>query len=69
MYEFHYDYMILKHGENLKLCYMDTDSLVHHIKMEDFYTDITGDVKEKFDTSGYNKTDARPLPMGLKKGN
>ena len=44
MYEFHYDYMIPKyraavprHGpENLKLCYMDTDSLVYHIKMKDF---------------------------------
>ena len=30
MYKFHYDYMILKYGENLKLCYMDTDSLVTH---------------------------------------
>ena len=28
MYEFHYDYMKPKYQENLKLCYMDTDSLV-----------------------------------------
>ena len=35
MYEFHYDYMVPKYGENLKLCYMDTDSLVYHIKTED----------------------------------
>ena len=49
MYEFHYDYMKTKHGNNLKLCYMDTDSLVYHIKTEDFYEDIAGDVKEKFD--------------------
>ena len=27
MYEFHYDYMAPKYGENWKLCYMDTDSL------------------------------------------
>ena len=28
MYEFHYDYMVLKYGlEKLKLCYMDTDGL------------------------------------------
>ena len=40
MYEFHYDYMKPKYGENLKLCYMDTDSLVYHIKTEDFYEDI-----------------------------
>ena len=37
MYEFHYDYMKPKYDENLKLCYMDTDSLVYHIKTEDFY--------------------------------
>ena len=29
MYEFHYDYMLPKYGqEHLQLCYMDTDSLV-----------------------------------------
>ena len=31
MYEFHYDYMLPKYGDNLKLCYMDTDSLVYDI--------------------------------------
>ena len=67
MYEFHYDYMKPKYGENLKLCYMDTDSLVYHIKTEDFYEDITRDVKERFDTNGYSKEDARPLPIGLNK--
>ena len=36
MYELHYDYMIPKYGERLKLCYMDMDSLVYHIKTEDF---------------------------------
>ena len=41
MYEFHYDYMIPKYGfQKLKLCYMDTDSLVYEIKTEDFYADI-----------------------------
>ena len=29
MYEFHHDYMLLKYGNNLKLCYMDTDSLMY----------------------------------------
>ena len=46
---------------------MDTDLLVYHIKTEDFYEDIAGDVKERFDTSGYSKEDARPLPIGLNK--
>ena len=46
---------------------MDTDSLVYHIKTEDFYEDISGYVKEKFDTSGYSEKDVRPLPIGLNK--
>ena len=33
MYEFHYDYMKLKYPDGeLKLCYMDTDSLIYSIK-------------------------------------
>ena len=36
MYEFHYDYMIPKYGNRLKLCYMDMDSLIYSIKTEDF---------------------------------
>ena len=68
MYEFHYDYMVPKYGlEKLKLCYMDTDSLVHHIRTEDFYEDIANDVEARFDASGYSKTDFRPLPIGLNK--
>ena len=55
MYEFHYNYMVPKFGENLKLCYMDTDSLVYQIKAEDFYTDIAGDVKKRFDTMGITR--------------
>ena len=31
MYEFHYDYMLPKYGNILKLCYMDNDSLVYNI--------------------------------------
>ena len=54
MYEFHYDYMEPKYGENLNLCYMDTDSLVYHIKIEDFYEDIAKDVETRFDMSEYD---------------
>ena len=69
MYEFHYYFQIPKYtggagtayGENLKLCYKDIDSLVYHIKTEAFYSNIAGNVKERFDTSGF--TESRPLPI------
>ena len=52
MYEFHYDYMKRKYNESdLKLLYMDTDSLVYDIETEDFYKDIAEDVETRFDTS------------------
>ena len=63
MYEFHYDYMKQKYPEGLTFCYMDTDSLIYDIETEDFYKDIAEDVKDRFDTSGYNPD--RPLPVGL----
>ena len=65
MYEFHYDYMVPKYGENLTLCYMLTDSLVYHIKTKDFYADIVDDIPTKFVTSGYYAN--RPLPVGMNK--
>ena len=65
MYEFHYDYMVPKYGDRLKLCYMDTDSYVYDIKTEDFYRDIAEDVESRFDTSAY--TNNRPLPIGTNK--
>ena len=63
MYEFHYSYMIPKYGKKLNLCYMDTDSLIYNIEMEDFYKDTAEDIKERFDTSGYLPN--RLLPIGL----
>ena len=66
MYEFHYDYMRRKYErENLKLCYMDIDSLVYHIGTYDFYKDIAEDVPTRFDTSAHRSD--RPLPVGLNK--
>ena len=52
-------------GDCLQPCYMDTDSFVYHIKTEDFYKDIAGDVEATFNTSGYSEEDKRPLPIGL----
>ena len=50
MYEFWYDYMKPKDGHNVKLCYMDTDSFIMHIKTEDIYEDIANDFEKRFDT-------------------
>ena len=66
MYEFHYDYMKRKYGDkNLTLCYMDTDTLIYDIEMDDFYRDIADDVKDRFYMSGYAPD--RPLPVGRNK--
>ena len=67
MYEFWYDYIKPMYGDKAKLCYTDTDSLVMHIKTEDFYKDIANDVERLFDTSNYNRKDDRPLPIGKNK--
>ena len=65
MYEFWYDYMKPKYGNDGKLCYIDTDSFIMNIKTNDFYEDITNDVENRFDTSNYEVN--RPLPMGKNK--
>ena len=66
IYEFHYDYMKRKYPDDeLKLCYMDTDSLIYSIKAGDFYKDIADDIETRFDTSGY--VPDRPLPVGKNK--
>ena len=53
MYEFWYGYMKPKYGDNVKLCYMDTDSFTMNINTEYFYKDIANDVEKRFDTSNY----------------
>ena len=62
----HYDYMKQKYNNNkLQLCYMDTDSIVYHIKTDDFYSDIADDIPTRFNTSSY--TPDCPLPINLNK--
>ena len=61
MYEFHHDYIRRKYdSQNLKLCYMDTGSLVYQI-----HADIASEVPARFDTSAHRSD--RPLPTGLNK--
>ena len=52
MYEFWYEYIKLKYGENEKLCYMDTDN-------------IYKDVETRFDASNFEIN--RPLPKAKNK--
>ena len=65
MYELWYNYVKLKCGKNAKLCYMDTESFIVHVKtfikiftfMEDIYKNIYKDigknVEKRFDTSSF----------------
>ena len=53
MYDFYYNYLKQKYGDKVKLLFSDTDSLMCEIQTEDFYKDISGDVKDRFDTSDY----------------
>ena len=65
MYEFWYDYMKPKYNNDVKFCYMDTDSFVMYIKTNDFYKDIASDIENRFDTLNYEVN--RPLPTGKNK--
>ena len=60
MYEFWYDYVKLKYGEKVKLCYMDIDSFLAYIKIDDIYKDIAEYVETRFDTLNYELD--TPLP-------
>ena len=50
MCELRYNYVKPKYEEKAKLCYMDTESFIVYIKIEDFYLDIA---ETRFDTSNY----------------
>ena len=57
MYEFWYDYVKPKYGENAKLCYMDTDRFIVHVKIGDIYKDIAEGFETRFDTLNRKLTD------------
>ena len=53
IYDICYDYIKQKYQDNVKLCYIDTDNFIIHIKTEDVYEHIADDVGKRFDTSNY----------------
>ena len=52
MYNFHYNIMKKKYGDNIKLLATDTDSLIYEIKTDDMYEDIKN-INQYFDCSEY----------------
>ena len=52
MYDFHYNHIKVKYGDNAKLLFTDTDSLCYEIKTHDIYRDYQED-QHLYDTSEY----------------
>ena len=67
MYDFHYNYIKKKYGSKAKLLFTDTDSLAYEIETEDFYKDISGDVRTNFDTSDIPKDHPSGIESGVNK--
>jgi hypothetical protein len=57
MYDFHYNTVKKEYGDNAKLLFTDTDSLMYEIKTEDVYKDFKriGEKKDCWDNSDYPK--------------
>ena len=62
IYKFRYDHVKPKCGEKERLCYMDTDSFIVYVRIDDIYKDTSEDVETRFDTSNFELD--RPLPKG-----
>jgi hypothetical protein len=54
MSKFMYEYLKPKWGDKVKVIQTDTDGLMLHIKTEDFYEEIKGNIDEWFDTSNFS---------------
>ncbi|XP_052746715.1 uncharacterized protein LOC128199737 [Bicyclus anynana] len=67
MYEFHYNYMLKKFKNNVKLLYSDTDSFIYQIFTKNFYEDIKSDLINYFDTSDYPHDNVYGYPKINKK--
>ena len=68
MFDFHYNYIKNKYPDNKSnLLFTDTDSLMYEIKTDDFYKDISKDIKRRFDTSDYPLNHESGISVGLNK--
>ena len=53
VYKFWYDYVKPEHGENAKLCYIDTGSFTDHVKRKNNYKDVGKYIETRFYTSNF----------------
>ena len=68
MFDFHYNYIQRKYSyKRAKLLFTDTDSLMYQINTDDFYADISEDVRIKFDTSDYPPDHKSGILTGVNK--
>ncbi|CAH1110639.1 unnamed protein product [Psylliodes chrysocephalus] len=67
MYEFHYNFMLPKLGDNCKIMYTDTDSFIYEIKCNDLYEEIIKTNINMFDTSDYAPNNIYNVPLCNKK--
>ena len=67
MFDFHYNYIKKKYKHRAELMFTDTDSLLYQIHTDDFYKDISYDIKTKFDTSDYPPNHPSGILTGVNK--
>ena len=67
MFDFHYYYIREKYNDAAELLFTDTDSLLYLIHTDDFYKDISKDIKQKFDTSDYPESHPSGIETGVNK--
>ena len=61
MYEYWYDYLKPKYGNNVKLCYMETGSFLIHVEIEKACAELAEKIEIRFNKS--NDGVDRPLPI------
>lgn len=66
MYEYYYDFLKPKYGNNIKLTYTDTDSFILDVKTDDFYNDMKENLS-RYDTSDYAIDNIYNMPRVNKK--
>mgnify|MGYP001795961626 CR=1 FL=1 len=65
-YDFRYNSIKPKYDTKAKFLFTYTDTLMYEPETENFYKDITPDVKSRFDTSNYPKYHTLEIQEGTK---